>query len=149
MNTKVNYQEKIIALWTVFLLGTIFHTQLALMPLFHGLDVSHGHGETAASINEISYILWLMLAFFVLPMIAIVGTAFYNSYRYRSIHFGLTVVYSVMNLLHVVLDLFVDPIAWYQIVLMVVLLLVGIILNVVSYQWMQQGHHRIKLSQSS
>ncbi|GAB4236536.1 MAG: hypothetical protein Kow0049_21710 [Stanieria sp.] len=149
MNTKVNYQEKIIALWTVFLLGTIFHTQLALMPLFHGLEVSHGHGAAAASINEISYILWLMLAFFLLPMIAIVGTAFYNSYRYRSIHFCLTVVYSVMNLLHVILDLFVDPIAWYQIVLMVVLFLVGIILNVVSYQWMQQGHHRIKLSQSS
>jgi hypothetical protein len=149
MNTKVNHQEKIIALWTVFLLGTIFHTQLALIPLFHGLDVGHGHGEAAASLSEISYILWLMLAFFLLPMIAIVGTAFYHSYRYRSIHFGLTVFYSVMNFLHVLLDLFVAPIAWYQIVLMVFLFVVGILLNIVSFQWMRQSYHRLKLSQSS
>ena len=36
----INYREKIIALWTVFLLGTLFHTQLALIPLFHGIDVA-------------------------------------------------------------------------------------------------------------
>jgi hypothetical protein len=29
------YPEKIAALWTTFLLGTLFHTQLGLMPLFH------------------------------------------------------------------------------------------------------------------
>ena len=56
----INYREKIIALWTVFLLGTLFHTQLALMPLFHGIDVAimgHHHQETA-TIAEIQPILW-------------------------------------------------------------------------------------------
>jgi hypothetical protein len=137
-STHSNYREKIIVLWTVFLLGTIFHTQLALIPLFHGLNVAHSH----ESIANITPILWLMLVFFMLPMLAIVATLFYESRRYRILHLGLTCVYTVMNLLHVVLDLLVNPIAWYQIILMIFLLVVGILLNIVSYQWMTHFHHR-------
>ena len=88
MNTRnqLDYQVKIIALWTVFLLGTIFHTQLALMPLFHGFDVAivaHQHStESSQTIAEIAPILWGMLAFFVIPMVAIVTTVLNNSQRY-------------------------------------------------------------------
>lgn len=140
----INYREKIIALWTVFLLGTLFHTQLALMPLFHGIDIAimgHHHQETA-TISEIAPILWGMLLFFSLPMLAIVGTAFYEFQRYRVLHFGLTVVYTVLNLLHAIADLLVQPIIWYQIVLMILLLLIGILLNIVSYHWMRTGVFR-------
>ena len=69
---RINYREKIIALWTVFLLGTLFHTQLALMPIFHGIDVaimSHHHQETA-TMAEIEPISWGMLLFFALSMLA-------------------------------------------------------------------------------
>ena len=141
---QLNYREKIIALWTVFLLGTLFHTQLALMPLFHGIDVAiigHHHQQTA-TMAEITPILWGMLIFFVLPIIAIVATAFYDSKRYRTIHFGLTVVYTVLNFFHAIADLLVTPIAWYQIALMVLLLLIGILLNLVAYQWLQIASHR-------
>ncbi|WP_414565401.1 MULTISPECIES: hypothetical protein [unclassified Anabaena] len=131
----VNYREKIIALWTVFLLGTLFHTQLNLIPLFHGLPVIES--QPATNINDISGIMWLMLGFFVLPMLAIIATAFTDSKRYRIIHFGLTVFYSIMNLLHVILDLFVQPLLWYQITLMVVLFLVGLLLNLAAFQWMR------------
>ncbi len=140
----INYREKIIALWTVFLLGILFHTQLALMPLFHGIDVAimgHHHQESA-TIGEIEPILWGMLAFFMLPMLAIVATAFYEFKRYRVFHFGLTLVYTVLNLIHAIADLFVTPIAWYQIALMVLLFLIGILLNIVAYQWMRVGSHR-------
>ncbi|MGV2828958.1 hypothetical protein [Myxosarcina sp. GI1(2024)] len=138
---SVNYREKIIALWTAFLLGIVFHTQLALMPLFHGIDVAlvgHHHQQTA-TMAEIAPILWGMWLFFIVPMLAIVGTAFYNSKRYRVFHFGLTLVYTVLNFLHVVLDLSVTPIAWYQIGLMVLLFFIGILLNVVSYEWMRMN----------
>ena len=138
---QIDYQEKIVALWTVFLLGTLFHTQLALMPIFHGIDVAimgHHHQETA-SIAEITPILWGMLVFFILPMLAIATTVFFNFKRYRVFHFGLTVVYTVLNFLHVVMDLLVTPIAWYQIALMVLLFLIGILLNLVAYQWMRVG----------
>lgn len=139
-----NYQQKITVLWNVFLLGTLFHTQLGLMPLFHGISVaipgSHAHETT-----DISLILWLMLGFFVLPMMSMIATAFINSRRYRMAHFGLTVFYSVMNFLHVVLDLGVKPIVWSQIALMMILFLVGLLLNIVSLQWMQEGAHRKQL----
>jgi hypothetical protein len=145
----LNYQEKIIVLWIVFLLGTLFHTQLGLMPLFHGISVAGTHTHDGASnLADIAYVFWLMLGFFLLPMLAIIATAFYDSKRYRVVHFGLTVFYTVMNFLHVVLDLFVDPIAWYQIFLMVFVFLVGILLNVVSFQWMQSRSSRRELAKT-
>ena len=128
----MNYREKIIALWTVFLLGTLFHTQLSLMPLFHGLGVIES--QRASSLNDIAGIMWLMLAFFVLPILAIMATVFTNSHRYRVTHFWLTVFYSVMNLLHIIADLLVTPILWYQIALMVLLFLIGGLLNFVSFK---------------
>lgn len=131
----VNYRERIIALWTVFLLGTLFHTQLALMPLFHGLSVIES--QKATNIKDISGIMWLMLGFFVLPMLGIIVTAFTDSKRYRIIHFGLTIFYSIMNLLHVILDLFVQPVFWYQIALMVLLFFVGLLLNITAFKWMR------------
>lgn len=143
---KIDYPEKIIALWTVFLLGTLFHTQLGLMPLFHGIDVAimgHYHQEVA-TIAEITPILWGMLLFFMLPLLAIVATAFYDFKRYRIFHFGLTIIYTILNLVHAIADLLVTPIAWYQISLMVFLLFIGIVLNFVSYQWMKFAprHHK-------
>ena len=136
-------QEKIIILWAVFLLGTLFHTQLGLMPLFHGINIANESLTT--NISEIAGILWGMLAFFTVPMLAILATAFTNSKRYRIFHFGLTVVYSVLNLLHVVLDLMVKPIVWSQITLMVILLVVGLILNVVAWQWMKESSRSKRL----
>ncbi len=76
MVMAINYRERIIALWTVFLLGTLFHTELGLMPLFHGLSVIES--QKATNINDISGIMWLMLGFFVLPMLAIILTIFYR-----------------------------------------------------------------------
>ncbi|ALF54468.1 hypothetical protein ACX27_19085 [Nostoc piscinale CENA21] len=131
----LNYRERIITLWTAFLLGTLFHTQLGLMPLFHGLSVAES--QHASQLSDISVILWLMLGFFTLPILAIIATSFTESKRYRVLHFALTVVYSIMNLLHLVADLFVQPILWYQITLMVILLLIGLLLNLVSFQWMK------------
>lgn len=143
---QVNYRKKIITLWIVFLLGTLFHTQLGLMPLFHGLDVIiENQKEQAQTIAEITPIFWAMLVFFILPLVAIIATTFYDFKRYRAFHFGLTIVYTVMNLIHAIADLLVSPIAWYQITLMVFLLFVGILLNIVSYRWMQNTARTPKL----
>ncbi|MGK7876328.1 MAG: hypothetical protein AB4426_24440 [Xenococcaceae cyanobacterium] len=132
-NKTVNYQGKIIALWTVFLLGMLFHTQLALMPLFHGLSVAESHTH---EFMDLSSIMWFMLGVFTLPMIAIVATAFYHSKSYRVFHFGLTVFYTVTNFLHFILDVFVD-VPSYQLFLMAFLFVIGILLNIVSFQWMR------------
>lgn len=130
----MNYAGKIITLWAVFLLGTLFHTQLGLMPLFHGVGVARPDVHDTAT--GIAIVLWLMLGFFVLPMFAMIGVAFTGHRRFRVGHFGLTVIYSVLNFFHAVADLTVPPIVWSQITLMVVLFGVGLLLNWVSFQWM-------------
>ncbi len=130
----IQAQQKIIILWIVFLLGLLFHAQLGLMPLFHGISVVEFHAQ---GISEIAPILWLMLGFFVLPMVAIVATTFLESNRYRMIHFGLTVLFTGLNVLHLGADAMVPLIAWYQVVLMVILLTIGLLLNWVSWQWVR------------
>jgi hypothetical protein len=131
----ISDQGKIITLWAVFLLGTVFHAQLGLMPLFHGKSIVEIGANPAA---DIDWIMWLMLGFFTLPMFAMVATSLTEIQPYRKAHFYLTAFYTIMNFLHIVFDLMVTPIFWYQIALMVILFANGILLNVVSYQWMQK-----------
>lgn len=138
MATK--YQEKIITLWAVFLLGTLFHTQLGLMPLFHNQRVALSN---ARATDNITWILWSMLGFFAVPMVAMIATLFDDSKRYRKLHFGMTIFYSAMNFFHLVADLLVKPIAWYQIALMVALFIIGLVLNLVSFQWMQARNNNL------
>jgi hypothetical protein len=130
---KPNYPNQIIALWVAFLLALLFHTDLGLMPLFHGQSVAHSQDT-----KDISWVLWLMLLFFLLPLSAIILPTFTDSRKYRTFHFWLTVLYSSLNLSHLIADLLVTPIAWYQIALMTILCLIGFLLNIVSYRWMIQ-----------
>lgn len=127
-------RNKTIILWLVFLLGLLFHTDLGLMPLFHGLSVADSQAQSMA---EIAPILWLMLGFFVPPIAMIVATSFTDSRAYRRFHFGFTLLYTVLNLAHLIADLMVQPIIWYQITLMAILLAIGLLLNLVSLQWMK------------
>jgi hypothetical protein len=133
---KANYANQIIALWTAFLLALLFHTDLGLMPLFHGQSITHSQDT-----QDISWILWLMLMFFIPPLCAIVLPTFTDSKSYRIGHFWLTIIYSVLNLAHLIADLTVTPIAWYQIALMTILCLIGILLNLISYRWMLHYRH--------
>jgi hypothetical protein len=133
------YPFKIVTLWSTFLLGTLFHTQLGLMPLFHGKSVVLSEAQNPATLE---LIFGSMLLFFVLPMFAMIGTAFFEGRRYRVIHYCLTLVYTLLNLSHVVLDLMVKPVVGYQIALMVILFLIGLLLNVASYQWMKASDRR-------
>lgn len=128
---NLSIQEQIVALWAVFLFGTIFHSQLAMMPLLYGQDVAMPSYKGKMPMSHS----WLMLGFFVLPMIAILITVFNASPLYRSIHFGLALFYTLMNFLHIAMDLKVNPIEWYQIALMAIVFINGICLNIVAFQW--------------
>jgi hypothetical protein len=134
---KSNYPNQISALWTAFLLALLFHTDLGLMPLFHGQNIAHSHDP-----SDISWLLWLMLAFFVPPLCAIILCTFTASKSYRTGHFGLTVLYSLLNFAHLIADLLVSPIAWHQIALMTILVLIGILLNLVAYRWMRDDYRK-------
>jgi hypothetical protein len=47
-----------------------------------------------------------------------------------------------MNLIHLVLDLLLPQVIWYQIALMVFLFLIGLLLIFVAYQWMKYPVNR-------
>jgi hypothetical protein len=128
----VSLQLQIVALWAVFLFGMVFHSQLAMMPMLYGEDVAMPayKGKMPASHP------WLMLGFYVIPMVAIALTVVNTSPTYRLIHFGLTLAYSVMNFLHGAADLMVQPVEWHQILLMVIVFINGLLLNWVAYQWL-------------
>ncbi len=131
----MNTRNQIIILWIVFLLGLLFHTDLGLMPLFHNLSVV---SSPATNMDEIALIMWLMLGFFIPPMAAIIATAFINSKSYRKLHFALSLFYTMLNFSHLIADLMVKPIVWYQITLMVILLIIGLLINIVSFQWIKE-----------
>lgn len=134
-STQNNFPSTITALWTVFLLGTLFHTQLALMPLFHGMSVVESHTHDFMSVNAV---MWFMLFFFSLPLLAIVGCAFLSSQRFRQLHLIMTLIYTVLNLIHLTVDMLIS-VPYYQLVLMTLLLLIGLLLNVASYQWVKHN----------
>lgn len=129
----LSVQVQIIALWAVFLFGMVFHSQLAMMPMLYGQDVAMPSSSGKMPVSH----LWLMLGFYAIPMIAIAATAVTAAPVYRMIHFGLTVGYTVMNFTHAAMDLGVKPIEWYQIALMIIVFINGILLNIVAFQWMQ------------
>ena len=131
----MNARNQIIILWIVFLLGLLFHTDLGLMPLFHNLSVV---SSPATNMDEIALIMWLMLGFFIPPMAAIIATTFINSRGYRKLHFALSLFYTMLNFSHLIADLMVKPIVWYQITLMVILLIIGLLINIVSFQWIKE-----------
>lgn len=138
---SVSKQVKIIALWIIFLFGTIFHAQLALMPLLYGENVMMPDTQGKMPAFES----WLMLGLFVLPAIAIVLTAFNNSRRYRLIHFCVTVLFTAINFGHIVFDLSVQQIAWHQIVLIFFLFVNGLVLNIISLRWLRERQKTPKL----
>ncbi|EKU96366.1 hypothetical protein Lepto7375DRAFT_0362 [Leptolyngbya sp. PCC 7375] len=135
MKASVNtdFSLKVMVLWTVFLLGLLFHTQLALMPLFHGINVAESHTHEYMNLGVI---MWFMLIFFSLPMLAILGSIFWPSRRFCQVHFGMTLVYTILNIIHFVMDVLVG-VPGYQLMLMIFLVAMGLLLNVVSYHWMR------------
>lgn len=126
-----DYRLKIIALWTAFLLGMLFHTQLALMPLFHGLSVAHSHTHDYLPLNTL---FGLMFGLFGIAMAAIVTTALVNGQGYKTLHFDLTLLYTVINGSHLIFDVWIG-VPTYPLCRMGYLLIMGLLLNVVAFQW--------------
>jgi hypothetical protein len=130
---------QIIALWSSFLLGTLFHTLVGLMPLFHGRQVIV---EEALTDTQLGQVFWGMQIFFLLPMLAIVAASFHPGRTFRRGHYWMTLLYSLMNLAHLIADIVVrQPVPslyWLQVFLMAVLFGLGLGLNRVSWLWLHE-----------
>jgi len=145
MNTSIHQPLRLITLWIAWLLAMLFHVDLGLMPLFHGQSPEiHSHVHEGA----LPLLFGAMLAYFLLPLIAIVLIAYAATATgpatrwglWRRIHFWFSVVYSVTNLPHLIADILVPDARIDQIVLMVALTVFGLLINVEAWRWWRQTH---------
>jgi hypothetical protein len=136
----IDYALRLRSLWTAYLLAMLFHVQLGLMPLFHGLSVVIG---TTVNPARLTLVYWAMMGYFLLPLAAFLlitwaageGRGHGPWRRWRSWHFWLSVVYSVANLFHLIADIVVPDSRGDQVFLMLVLLLIGLLINRQAWLW--------------
>lgn len=138
---------RLICLWLAWLLAMLFHVDLGLMPLFHGQSPEiHSHVSSAL----LPWLFGAMLAYFLLPLIAIVLIAYACTSTapprrwqgLRRLHFWFSVVYSLTNLPHLAADILVPDSRLDQIVLMLALVLFGLLINVEGWRWWRDAPER-------
>lgn len=129
---------RIMLLWVCYFLLTLFHTDIALFPLFSGYDVHHNDLDK----GSVQLLLCAMLIFFSVPMISLillvytattkptVATSFYWAQVVYKTHFYISLIYTFLNICHFISECFVFQNAGIaQLILTVLLILVGLKIN--------------------
>lgn len=133
-------------LWTAYLLAMLFHVDLGLMPLFHGLSPEI---ESQVPKQNLPGLFWAMLVYFLLPLFSVVLIAYADGsgrgehrrlwQRWRAGHFALSVFYTITNIPHLIADILVPDSRGDQVFLMVVLLGLGLLINREAWLWWRRG----------
>lgn len=125
------------SLWLAWFLALLFHTDLGLMPLFHGLSPEiESHVDPA----QLPLVFWAMLLYFLVPLaayllISYAATSSMGWRRWRWFHLGLGLVYTLTNIAHLVADILIPDSRADQVLLMAVLVLIGLLINRESWLW--------------
>ena len=136
----VDHALRLRSLWTAWLLATLFHVELGLMPLFHGHSA-----DIHSSLDDrwLPLLFDAMAVYFVIPLLALVLIAYDASgprprRRWRWLHLGLSLVYTLTNIPHLLADLLLPDARVDQVGLMLVLLLLGLLINREAWLWARQ-----------
>lgn len=137
---RIDHALRLRSLWTAYLLAMLFHVQLGLMPLFHGLSVVIGNTINPA---KLTLVYWAMLGYFLLPLAALLLISWAASdgrgdgpWRpWRRWHFWFSVIYSVTNLFHLIADIVIPDSRGDQVFLMALLLVIGLLINRQAWLW--------------
>ena len=127
---------RVITLWIIFLFGMILHSLLGIFPLFWGESISMSQEQIAK--NPMQSSMLMMLSFFLIPMIIIVLTSFIETKWYRITHFVFTLLFTLMNIWHLIGHLSETPVDIHQIVLLTFIFISGVMLNIVSFKWLKE-----------
>ena len=136
----IDHALRLRSLWLAYLLAMLFHVNLGLMPLFHGLSPEIASEVPTA---RLGILYWAMLLYFLIPLACLLRIAWAASepsrpghwLRWRRTHFWISVVYSVTNIPHLVADILVPDSRGDQVALMAVLLLIGGLINREAWAW--------------
>ena len=132
------------SLWLCWFLAMLFHTQLGLMPLFHGISPAI---ESQVPTESLPALYGGMLVYFLVPLAAYGLISWAASapalsqagWRgWKRAHFWLSVFYTATNIPHLVADILIPESRAAQVVLMVVLTLIGLLINLEAWRWWRQ-----------
>jgi hypothetical protein len=72
MAAPINHPLRLVSLWLAYLLAMLFHVDLGLMPLFHGLSP-----EIASQVPpaRLPWLFWGMLLYFLVPLATLLRLA--------------------------------------------------------------------------
>jgi hypothetical protein len=139
---SIAHALRLSGLWAAWLFVMLFHVELGLMPLFHGLSVEI-KSQVAAS--RVPRLFLAMLFYFLLPVgalvVAIHAVADPNGWSagpaWRGAQFWFSLVYSFTNVIHLIADIRIPDSRTDQVILMGVLTLIGLLINQQAWVWWQ------------
>ncbi|MFO0014955.1 MAG: hypothetical protein ACK52U_00130 [Synechococcaceae cyanobacterium] len=143
-HTQIDHALRLRSLWLCWFLAMLFHTELGLMPLFHGISPAI---ESHVPAQRLPLLYWGMLIYFLIPLAAYGAiswaasspTAAQPAWRgWKRAHFWLSVVYTATNIPHLVADIVIPDSRGDQVALMVVLCLIGLLINGEGWRWWRQ-----------
>lgn len=141
-SASFGYAVRLAGLWAAWLLVMVFHVELGLMPLFHGLSVAI---ESKVAPSRVPRLFLAMLFYFLLPVGAMLvaihaiadPTGWSATTPWRAAQFWFSVIYTATNGMHLVADIRIPDSRTDQVVLMVVLTLIGLLINQQAWAWWQ------------
>jgi hypothetical protein len=131
---------RVAGLWGAWLLVMLFHVELGLMPLFHGVSVEI---KSRVSTQRLPSVFLAMMCYFLLPVLAMIlaihaasdPSSWTGQRPWRGIQLVLSLVYSLTNVGHLVADIIIPDSRVDQVVLMALLVLIGLLLNFELWSW--------------
>lgn len=146
MSRFSRYALRLRQLWTAYLLAMLFHVDLGLMPLFHGLSPEI---ESQVPKENLSALFWAMLIYFLIPLVSLVLIAYADGAqlgrnrrlwrRWRALHLIISILYTITNIPHLIADILVPDSRGDQVFLMLVLLGLGLLINREAWLWWRTG----------
>ena len=139
----IDHALRLRQLWNAYLLAMLFHVQLGLMPLFHGVSPKI---QSQVAPGQLPLLFSAMLAYFLVPLAALLLISWAASdpghprrwRAWRRVHFGLSLLYTLTNLPHLLADILVPDARGDQVALMLVLVGIGLLINLEGWRWCTQ-----------